>query len=117
MTWNAALVFTFGAPVPGREAAALHNLADAQNFFGKLAAEDKCETESYLWMTGGGEMIVKGESPIALFEILGMEEARKLISVANYTSQDFGYRLAMTGEGLPDELAIYSSVGSELGYL
>lgn len=117
MTWNAALVFTFGAPVPGREAAALQNLTDAQNFFGKLAIEEKCETETYLWMTGGGEMIVKGESPSALFEILGMEEARRLITAANYTSQDFGYRIAVTGDGLPNELGIYSSVGGELGYL
>lgn len=117
MTWNAALIFTYGPPVPGREAAALQNFADAQSFFGKLAAEDRCEVDSYLWGYGGGMMIVKGESAGALQEILEMDEGRGLLAVANYTSQDFRYKMAQTGERLAEAMAKYSSVGGELGYL
>ncbi len=117
MTWNAALVFTFGAPVPGREAVALQNFADAQSFFGKLAAEDKCEVEAFLWGYGGGMLIVKGESAAALQEILDMEESHRLLAATTYTSQDFRYQITQMGETLAERLTTYSSVGAELGYL
>ena len=117
MTWNSALVFSFGPAVPGREGAALANFAHAQGFFGQLAADGKCEAEAYLWGYGGGLMIVKGDSPEALHEILGMDESRKMLSTSSLTSQAFGYQMAATGERLADTMANYAAVGTELGYL
>lgn len=117
MTWNAALVFTFGPPVPGREGAALENFADAQAYFGKRAADGDCEVESFLWGYGGGMMIVKAETADDLFEMLESEEGSKLLGAANFTSQDFHYQLALTGERLAESMANYASVGGELGYL
>jgi len=117
MTWNSALVFTFGPAVPGREAAALANFAHAQAFFGQLAADGRCEAEAYLWGYGGGLMIVKGESPAALYELLGMDESRKMLSTSSLTSQAFGYQMAAIGDRLGDSMANYAAVGTELGYL
>ena len=117
MTWNSALVFTFGPPVPGREAAALANFAHAQAFFGQLAADGKCEAEAYLWGYGGGLMIVKGDSPEALYEILAMDESRKMLSTGSLTSQAFAFQMAATGESLADNMTSFAAVGTELGYL
>lgn len=117
MTWNAALVFTFGSPVPGREADALQNFANAQVYFGKLAADGECELDVFLWGYGGGLMVVKAESPADLYEMLESDDGRKLLATANFTSQDFRYQMAQTGERLAEAMTGYASVGGELGYL
>lgn len=118
MRWNAALVFSYGVPVPGRENAALANFADAQTFFGKLAADDKCsEPEIFHHGYGGGMMIIKAESPEILHEILLMDDGRKLISTASFTSTGFKYEMYNTGEFLMDSMVLYSGIGTELGYL
>jgi hypothetical protein len=118
MRWNAAYVFSYGVPVPGREAKALQNFADAQTFFGKLAADDKCsEPEIFHHGYGGGMMIVKAESPEILHEILLTEEARKIISTTSFTSTGFRYEMYNTGENLMDSMMLYAGVGTELGYL
>jgi hypothetical protein len=117
MTWNAALVISYGVPVPGREAAAVQNFADAQNYFGKLAADEKCEYELFQFPDGGGMGIVKADSAADLQAMLEADEGRKLLAVATYTSLDFGYRMAFTGDAVGDAMTRWVSVGSELGYL
>ena len=117
MTWNAALVFSYGVPVPGRETAAVQNFADAQTYFGKLAADEKCEYDLYQYADGGGMMIVKAESPADLQTMLEADEGRKLLAVATYTSLGFGYRMAFTGEALGDAMSRWVSIGNELGYM
>jgi len=118
MGWNAALVFSYGVPVPGREARALQNFADAQTFFGKLAADGKCaEPEIFHHGYGGGMMIIKAEGPEVLHKILMMDDARKTLSTASFTSTGFKYEMYNTGEFLMDSMALYSGVGTELGYL
>jgi hypothetical protein len=117
MTWNAALVISYGLPVPGREAAAVQNFADAQTYFGKLAADDKCEYELIQYPDGGGMGIVKADSFADLQGMLEADEGRELLAVATYTSLDFGYRMAFTGEALGDAMSRWVSVGSELGYM
>ena len=82
-----------------------------------MAADGKCEAETYLWGYGGGMMIVKGESPKALDEILGMDESRKILSTSSLTSQAFRYQMAATGERLADTMTNYAAVSTELGYL
>jgi len=118
MRWNAALVFTYGVPVPGREHKALENFADAQTFFGKLAADGKCsEPEIFHHGFGGGMMIVKVEHPEVIDEILMMDEGRKLLAIGSFTSSDFRYERFITGEALADGMMRYAGVGTELGYL
>lgn len=118
MGWNAALVFKYGVPVAGREAAALQNFADAQVFFGKLAADGRCaEPEVFHHGYGGGMMIIKAETPAVLHEILMMEEGRKLLATASFTSKGFEYQMYITGEELADSMQRYAGIGAELGYL
>lgn len=117
MTWNAALVFFYGVPVPGRESKAMDNFTDAVTFFGKLAADGKCaEPEMFHYGFGGGMMIVRGPSAEDLFEILGSDDARRLTAAATFVSTDFKYELMFTGERLMDNMANWTAVGSGLGY-
>jgi len=118
MHWNAALVFSYGVPVPGREEAALENFADAQTFFGKLAADGRCaEPEVFHHGYGGGMMIIKAETPEILHEIMMMDEARKSLTTASFTSTDFRYEMYITGEELAESMSRYAGIGTELGYL
>ncbi len=118
MSWNAAVIFSFGLPIVSREKESLEVFADAQTHFGKLAADGKCsDPESYLLPYGGGFMIVKAEDTDAIYEVLFLEESRKLISKAEFTTDDFEFRVYHTGEVLMENLAFYSTVGTELGYL
>ncbi len=118
MGWNAALVFSYGVPVPGREAKALQNFADAQVLFGKLAADGRCsEPEIFHHGYGGGMMIVKAEDAAVLHDILTMDEARRAMSTASFTSTEFMYEMYTTGEALVDNMTMYAGIGTELGYL
>lgn len=118
MIWNAALVFSYGVPVPGREALALENFADAQVFFGKMAADGRCaEPEIFHHGYGGGMMIIKAETPAVLHEMLMLDEGRKLLATASFTSTGFQYQVYITGEELAESMTRYAGVGSELGFL
>ena len=118
MNWKTALVFTYGLPIPGREAKALETFADSQTFFGKLAADGKCsEPEIFHRMYGGGMMIVKAETPDILRDIMMMDEARMLVGRAMFTSADFAYEMYHTGEALMETMGMYATVGTDLGYL
>jgi len=118
MRWNAALVISYGVPVPGREAAALENFANAQVFFGKLAADGRCsEPEILHHAYGGGMMIVRAESTGTLDELLQLDEGRELLATASLTSSDFGYDFYMAGERLMEGLQIYAGVAERLGYI
>ena len=49
--------------------------------------------------------------------MLMMDDGRRILSTASFTSTGFKYEMYNTGELLMDSLALYSEVGSELGYL
>lgn len=116
--WKAALMISYGLPIPGREVQALTNLADAQTIFGKLAADGMCaEPEIFHHTDGGGFMLLRGETPQILHEILEMEEVRHAINTAIYTSLDFHHEIMVTGDFLMERMAEYTAVGSELGYV
>lgn len=118
MGWNAALVFTYGLPVVGREAAALESLADGQVFFAKMAADGRCaEPEVFHHGYGGGMMIVRAETPNTLHDILMMDEPRALIAAAMFTTTKFHYEMFVTGEELIEAMGRYATVGTELGFL
>lgn len=118
MGYKSALVISYGLPKVGREKANLELFADAQTHFGKLAADDKCaEPETFHHPYGGGFMIIKAEDPEEIHEILALEETRKLIVRADFTTDDFEFHVYNTGEALLESMSFYSTVGAELGYL
>ena len=118
MTWNTALVFSYGLPVPGREVKAMEAFADGQALFGKFAADGMCaEPELFHHLFGAGMMIIRAESYEKLFAMLEKEEAKRLIDLCTFTVQDFEFTFMHTGELLMEDMGLYATVGAELGYL
>ncbi|MCP5115501.1 MAG: hypothetical protein GY953_32140 [bacterium] len=118
MTWNTALIFSYGLPVEGRDAKAMEAFADAQVFFGKMAADGMCaEPEVFHPGFGGGMMIVRAESYEKLFDMLEMEEAKRIITVCMFAVHDFKYSYMTTGDLLMENMGFFAKVGVDLGYL
>ena len=118
MTWNAALLMTYRMPVPGREAKAMEVFADALTAFGKLAADDKCAApEVFHHLSGGGMFIVKTEDTEAAYEILDIEDIRKILDTALFAVADFNVEVMITGEKLMTNMSVYAGIGTELGYI
>ena len=118
MTWNTALVFSYGHPVPGREAKALEAFADGQALFGKFAADGMCaDPEAFHHLHGGGMMIIRAENYEKLFTMLEKEESKRLIDVCTFAVQDFEFTFMQTGEQLLEDMSLYTKVGAELGYV
>ena len=118
MKWNAALVLSYGKPIPGREAKAMEVFADGLTMFGKLAADDKCaEPEVYNQLVTGGMFIIKTESMEAILHILEMDEIRRMFDVAMFTVEDFNIEMFLTGEHLMEAMSLYTEIGTDLGYM
>lgn len=118
MKWNAALMLSYAKPVPGREGKAMEVFADALTMFGKLAAEEKCaEPEVFHHLVGGGMFIVRTESPEAAYEILHMDDIRRMFDVAMFSVEDFDVEVMVTGGQLLENMSLYTSIGTELGYI
>ena len=118
MTWNTALVFSYGLPVPGREAKALEAFADAQALYGKFAADGMCaEPEIFHHLFGAGMMIIRAEGFEKLFAMLEKEDSKRLIDLCTFAVQDFEFTFMQTGELLMKDMGLYATVGAELGYL
>lgn len=118
MTWNTALVFSYGLPIPGREVKGMEAFADGQALFGKFAADGMCaEPEVFHHLFGAGMMIIRAESYEKLFTMLEKEEAKHLINLCTFAVQDFEFTFMSTGELLLEDMGLYTTVGAELGYL
>ena len=118
MTWNAALLMTYRMPVPGREAKAMEVFADALTAFGKLAADDKCAPPEVLHhLTGGGMFIVKTEDTATAYEILEIDDIRRILDTALFAVAEFNVEVMVTGEKLMSNMSIYTGIGTELGYI
>lgn len=112
-----AIVFTYTRPTPGREAKALEAFTDSLTFFGKLAADGKCgEPMVYLAPSGLGMMIIHGERE-TLFEITGSEEFARLYNKASFAVPDVNFDLVAAGEGVQEDMQVWSSIGLEIGYM
>ena len=118
MGWNAAIVFNYGVPVPGREAASIANFTEALTFMGKMAADGKCaEPEVFHHPYGGGFMLLKSESVELLDEIMQMDEFHRLVDVASLTTSDFTFERYMTGDALMDGMAEWTGIAAEFAYI
>ena len=116
--WNAAIMISYSVPVPGREGKAMGVFADALTLFGKLAADGKCaEPEVFHHLIGGGMFVVKTESIEMAYEILDIDDVRKVLDVAIFTVSDFDIEVMITGGKLMGNMSQYTAIGTELGYI
>lgn len=114
---DSALVFTYTRPVAGREAAAFEVFQDAFAFFGKLAAEGKClEPEVFVGPFAKGIMVVKG-SRGDLYAITSSDEFQKFYLKAGYAVKDIGFEMYYFGDAVTELMGLWSTVGTELGYM
>ncbi len=94
---KAALVVKFTTPVPGREKAATAYGHEADDFWGKKAAEGLCTEPKWFWATADENLwFVEGEYE-ALLGILMTPEAQKLLAKGTALSQSFRYALYTVG--------------------
>jgi hypothetical protein len=116
--WNAALRLSYTKPIPGREAKAMEVFADALTIYGKLAADGKCaEPEVFHHLVGGGMFLVKTETIAGAYEILEMDDVRRMLDIAMFTVEDFEVEVMVTGENLMTNMSVYTAIGTELGYI
>lgn len=118
MARDAALVTTFGYPVPGREAKSLEVFTEFLTFLGKQAAEGRCSQPEPFFAadTSNGMVIVRGRSD-ALAEITDSEEYEKLLSKGQMVVEDLKIHWYFTGEEIDRGMRIFAEAGGELGYM
>ncbi|HZJ47703.1 MAG TPA: hypothetical protein VFD97_01555 [Acidimicrobiia bacterium] len=118
MTWNAAIVISYSFPLVGREAKAMEVFAAGLTSFGSLAADGKCaEPEVFHHLVGGGMIIVKTESVEIAYDILEMDDVRRILDTAVFAVGDFDLEVMVTGKKLMENMSLYTAVGVELGYI
>jgi hypothetical protein len=111
-----AIVFRYGRPWAGREKLAFESFQDSLAFFAKLATDGRChEPITFMSVTGGGMIIVHGERA-HLEEILGMEEFARIYFRAGYSVPDLSYEVMAAGEFAVEQMGLWASTGSELGF-
>jgi hypothetical protein len=97
---DAAIVLTWSAPFPGREKKTLEFVAQADEYWGKRAAEGRCTQPEWFFLpTGGGMWMVKGERRV-LEELIQTDEARRLLVKGSCWSRIGATRLLITEAGL-----------------
>ncbi|HEX9234947.1 MAG TPA: hypothetical protein VF972_01565 [Actinomycetota bacterium] len=119
MAKDAAIVISWGGGVAGREAKGIEVFMDALTFWGKQAADEKCEQpEPFLAEDGsGGMLIIKGKSD-ALREITESDDGLMLIAKAQLIVQDLKSHWYFAGDQeIQTETARYAQAGNELGYM
>jgi len=96
---DAATVLTWSAPFPGREKKTLEFVAQADEYWGKRAAEGRCTQPEWFFLpTGWGMWMVKGERRV-LEELIQTDEARRLLVKGFVLVQDWGCTVAHYGSG------------------
>ena len=114
---DTALIITWKIPFPGREKQALEFAADADSFWGKQAADGKCTSPEWFFLSSGmGMWMVKGERRV-LGELVASEEATHLLVRGNLLLQDWQYTLADTGSAAERFMGEYASIGGQLGII
>ena len=118
MAWNAALKISYARPIAGREAKAMEVFADALTIYGKLAADGMCaEPEVFHHLVGGGMFMIKCESVGTAFELLALDDVRRMLDEAVFTVEEFDVEIMVTGGQLMSDMSLYAAIGTELGYI
>lgn len=119
-----AMVFTWGTPRPGREAAGLEVFGRALAFFDGLATQGRIHGHrEYFSLTGSldgpnGMMIVDGD----LDELLAVARdvrTRRLVTEAHAIMDRFSVQVYVGGSSatVHEEIALYAEALQGLGYL
>lgn len=118
MGMQAALVTTWGSPVPGREGKSIEGFMDYLTLIGKQAADDKVsEPEAYFKYDGSGGMaVVRGDSQ-QLLELWEAPEFREMLSKAQLTVQDLRTEMYAAGDTVQDLVGNFTRVAGEMGYM
>ena len=119
MARDAAMVTSWTGTIPGREGKALEGFTDFLTYFGKLAADGKCqEPEPFFSVDGSnGFAIVRGKSDV-LQAATETEDFEKLINKAQLTVKDLRTQVYYTGdEEVQRAIRLYAETAHELGYL
>jgi hypothetical protein len=119
MAKDAAIVISWAGSVPGREGKGLEVFMDALTFWGKQAADGKCEPpETFLAEDGsGGMLVVKGKSD-ALREISESDDGLMLTDKAQLIVQDLKVHWYFTGdEEIQTETSRFAQAANELGFM
>ena len=94
---DSAFVVMWKVPFPGREQKALELGVQAEEFWGKQAAEGRCTAPEMFFFPNGLRMwMVKGEREV-LEKLVASDEARRLLVRGNLFMQGWEYSLVDTG--------------------
>lgn len=114
---NAAIVVKFGTPKAGREALGLQVLGESMALWERLASEGRCEpAEIYLFNSGGGMTVIKGEES-QLLQLLVDEEITANRIRAMAIVDDVTMEVATTGDGIQQRVDLYGKEMSNLGLM
>ena len=118
MGMHAALVTTWGSPVPGREGKSIEAFMDYLTLLGKQAADDNVsEPQAFFKYDGSGGMgMVQGDSA-KLLELWESMEFREMLSKAQLTVQDLHTEIYAAGDTVQDLVGNFSRVAGEMGYM
>ena len=106
---DAAFVTTWKVPFAGREQKALEFAAQAEEFWGKQAAEGRCTTPEWFFFPNGmGMWMIKGDRAV-LAELVNSDEARRLLVRGNLFLEDWQYTFADTGSAAEQFMATYAT--------
>lgn len=119
MARDVALISTWGTPARGREGKALEVFMELMAFWGKHAADGKCEQPEVFLSTDGsnGIFVVKGKSDV-LMEIEESDEAQRLVSKGHMIVENLTTRWYFVGdEEIQRGIQNLVQGGTELGYM
>ncbi len=119
MARDAAIVSTWGATVPGREAKSLEVFMELMQTLSKWAAEGKCSPLELFFNADGSERmsIVKGKSDV-LLELWESDENQKLLAKGNMIVQNLKSHFYYTGdEEIQRGTQLFAQAGNELGLM
>lgn len=113
---KAALLVTWTAPFPGREMKALEFAVEANEYWGKIAAEGKCTPpEEFVSPgTGHGYWLVKGDRA-TLAELMQGEIPLALSAKGIALLQDYTYELVLAEDSVEQFFANYADAVTKIG--
>jgi len=121
---NGALIITWGANVPGREAKGLEVFGKALAHFDELAKKGRIHGhKEYITLTGNvnqlaGVMVIEG--PVdELLKLQTEEQTRALLIEGSTIAQNFTATVAAGGDEqtLTNEISLFTKTQQSLGYL
>ena len=118
MARDAAVISTWNAPIPGREAKSLEVFMELMQYWGKQAADGKVEAPQAFFNYDGGDgvFIVKGRSDV-LIELWESDEGQKLLAKGHLIVEGLRSHLYLTGDAeVMKGTQLFMEAAGELGY-